>query len=46
MITRRMENKLEKLKFYFNTKFNEQEEGLTKKFNNLLLTPKKRSLKK
>ena len=30
MITGRMEDKLEELKCYFNTKFNEQEESLTK----------------
>ena len=35
MITRRMEDKLEELKSYFNTKFNEQEESLTKTFNNI-----------
>ena len=36
MITRRMEDKLEELKSYFNTKFNEQEESLTKTFNNII----------
>ena len=33
MITRRMEDKLEELKSYFNTKFSEQEESLTQRFN-------------
>ena len=37
MITRRMENKLEELKSYFNTKFNDQEESLTKAFNNIIV---------
>ena len=37
MITRRMENKLEELKSYFNTKFNDQEESLTKTFNNIIV---------
>ena len=36
MITRRMEDKLEGLKSYFNTKFNEQEESLMKTFNNII----------
>ena len=36
MITRRMEDKLEELKPFFNTKFNEQEESLTKTFNNII----------
>ena len=36
MITTRMEDKLEELKSYFNTKFNEQEESLTKTFNNII----------
>ena len=36
MITRRMEDELEELKSYFNTKFNEQEESLTKTFNNII----------
>ena len=31
MITRRMGDKFEEFKFYFNTKFNEQKESLTKK---------------
>ena len=46
MITRRMEDKLEELKPFFNTKFNEQEESLTKTFNNIVADLKKRSLKK
>ena len=33
MITRKMEDKLEELKSYFNTKFSEQEESLTQTFN-------------
>ena len=41
MITRRMEDKLEELKSYFNTKFNGQEESLTKTFNNLIAHLKK-----
>ena len=41
MITRRMEDKLEELKSYFNTKFNEQEESLTKTFNNIITDLKK-----
>ena len=41
MITRRMEDKLEELKSYFNTKFNEQEESLTKTFNNIIADLKK-----
>ena len=36
MITTRMEDNLEELKSYFNTKFNEQEESLTKTFNNII----------
>ena len=40
MITTRMEDKLEELKSYFNTKFNEQEESLTKTFNNIIADPK------
>ena len=36
MITRRMEDELEELKSYFKTKFNEQEESLTKTFNNII----------
>ena len=36
MITRRMGDKLEELKSYFNTKFNELEEKLTKTFNNII----------
>ena len=41
MITRRMEDKFEELKSYFNTKFNEQEESLTKTFNNIIADLKK-----
>ena len=41
MITRRMEDQLEELKSYFNTKFNEQEESLTKTFNNIIADLKK-----
>ena len=41
MITRRMEDELEELKSYFNTKFNEQEENLTKTFNNIIADLKK-----
>ena len=36
MITPRMDYKLEELKAYFNTKFNEQEEKLTRTFNNII----------
>ena len=37
MITTRMDDdKLEELKAYFNSKFNEQEEILTKTFNNIV----------
>ena len=36
MITRRIDGKLEELKAYFNTKFNEQEEKLTRTFNNII----------
>ena len=36
MITRRMDDKLGELKAYFNTKFNEQEEKLTRTFNNII----------
>ena len=36
MITRRMDDKLEELKAWFNTKFNEQEEIFTKTFNNII----------
>ena len=35
MIKRRTGDKLEELKTYFNTKFNEQEEIRTKTFNNI-----------
>ena len=42
MIKRTMENdKLEELKSYFNTKFNEQKESLTKTFNNIIANLKK-----
>ena len=41
MITRRMEDKLEELKSCFNAKFNEQEESLTKTFNNIIADLKK-----
>ena len=36
MITRRMGDKLEELKVYFNTKFNEQEAKLTRTFNDII----------
>ena len=36
MITRKMEEKLEELKCYFNAKISEKEENLTKVFNNVL----------
>ena len=36
MITRRMDDKLEKLKVYFISKFNGQEEKLTQTFNNII----------
>ena len=45
MITRRMGDKLEDLKTYFNTKFNEQEEIRTKSFNNIITDPKKEIIK-
>ena len=41
MIIRRMEDKLEQLKSYFNTKFSEQEENLTQTFNNIIADLKK-----
>ena len=41
MIIRRMEDKLEELKSYFKTTFNEQEEILTKTFNNIIADLKK-----
>ena len=41
MITRRMEDKLEELKSYFNTKFNKLEESQTKTFNNIVADLKK-----
>ena len=36
-----MEDKLEELKSYFNTKFNQQEESQTKPFNNIIADLKK-----
>ena len=45
MITRRMEDKLKQLKSYFNTKFKEQEESLTKTFNNIITDLKKETTK-
>ena len=36
MITRKMEEKFEELKCYFTAKMSEQEENLTKVFNNVL----------
>ena len=41
MITRRMKDKLEELKSYFNTKFSKHEENLTKTFNNFVADLKK-----
>ena len=41
MITRRMKDKLEELKSYFNTKFSKHEENLTKTFNNFAADLKK-----
>ena len=41
MTTNRMEDRLEELISYFNTKFNEQEESLTKTFNNITADLKK-----
>ena len=40
MITRKMGEKIEELKCYFNTKMSEQEENLTKVFNNVLSDPR------
>ena len=40
-----MEDKLEELKSWFNTKFNEQEERLTKTFNNTIADLKKKITK-
>ena len=40
-----MEDKLEELKSYFNIKFNEQEEILTKTFNNIIAYLKKKITK-
>ena len=45
MITRRMGDKLEDLKTYFNTKFNEQEEIRTKAFNNIITDLKREIIK-
>ena len=45
MIIRRMEDTLKQLKPYFNTKFNEQEESLTKRFNNIITDLKKETTK-
>ena len=36
MITRKMEEQFEELKCYFNAKMSEQEENMTKVFNNVL----------
>ena len=41
MITRRMDDKLEELKTYFNSKFNKQEEKLTKIFVLLMISQKR-----
>ena len=41
MITRRMEEKFQELKCYFNAKMSEQGEDLTKILNNLLIDPQK-----
>ena len=46
MITRRMDDKLEELKSYFNTKFNEQAESLTKTFNDIIADLKKEITKR
>ena len=46
MITRRMDDKLEELKSYFNTKFNEQAENLTKTFNDIIADLKKEITKR
>ena len=43
MITRRTGDKLEELKAYFSSKFNEQEETLTKTFNNMISKKRSRS---
>ena len=40
-----MEDKLEELKSYFNTKFNQQEESQTKPFNNIIADLKKETTK-
>ena len=44
MTTRRMEDKLEELKSYFNTKFSKQEESLTQTFN-IIADLKKETIK-
>ena len=41
MITRRMEDMLEELKSYFNTKLSEQEESLAQTFDNTIADLKK-----
>ena len=41
MITRRMEDKLLELKSYFKTKFNDDEEGLPKILNSVIVDLKK-----
>lgn len=41
MMTRRMEDKLLELKSYSKTKFNDEEEGLTKILNNVIVDLKK-----
>ena len=45
MITRRMEDELEELKFYFKSKFNEEEGSLTKTFDNIIADLKKETTK-
>ena len=45
MNTRRMEDKLEELKSYFNISFNEHEKSLTKTFNNIIGDLKKKIAK-
>ena len=42
MITRRMDDKLEELKAYLDSKFNKQEGKLTKTFNNIIDNHKKK----
>ena len=46
MIMRRMEDKLEELKSYFNIKFNKQEESLNKTFDKIIANLKKEITKK